>query len=295
MSFETNKRSLWAILFAVLVSFIAIIFTGPFVRVLRRHLGAWRFWVLAAGFFAALIGFQQYFLALTVGMTWLSLGLQLEFELRGWSFVKSSSLALILTMLVGGLGTDGLLALQGQTWQDVFVSFADLLKQIPSFKAVSSNITSEWFVSQLPSVVVISLLMEMIIGNSGEGVVAGWFGFYYQRLPTRLKLSEFRVRDSYIWVFLGSLGLVVVDLGSKFIQMFALNLVNLSVVLFFLQGLAVTVVFLRVTRAGFFTRALTVLVVLLGQGILILGILGLVDYWVDFRGRMRKQRSLRDL
>jgi uncharacterized protein YybS (DUF2232 family) len=94
---------------------------------------------------------------------------------------------------------------------------------------------------------------------------------------------------------LASFALIVMGVGPKLLQMIATNIVSLSVILYFLQGLAVTIVFLKVTRAGFFTRALTVLVIMVGQGLLILGVLGLVDYWLDFRGRMRRQGSVRDL
>jgi hypothetical protein len=40
-------------------------------------------------------------------------------------------------------------------------------------------------------------------------------------------------------------------------------------------------------RAGLFTRILTYLI-MVGQLMLILSVIGLIDYWVDFRRRIRK-------
>lgn len=295
MSQVTQRRPFGAVIFGVLVSAITVLFAGPFLRVIRQQYGSFKYWLLAIVYVASLGFFHQYFLAMSVLLTWLSVGMQKELELRGWSFFRSTTFAIAVALGVGSVGTDALLFALGKSWQGLFADFAGILKQFPAFKEVGSSLASEWFASQLPSVAVISMLIGIVVASTAEDTVSQWLGVYQPRSPAKLKLSEFRVRDSYIWVFLASFALIVMGVGPKLLQMIATNIVSLSVILYFLQGLAVTVVFLKVTRAGFFTRALTVLVIMVGQGLLILGVLGLVDYWLDFRGRMRRQGSVRDL
>ncbi|MBO9668271.1 MAG: DUF2232 domain-containing protein, partial [Bdellovibrio sp.] len=81
--------------------------------------------------------------------------------------------------------------------------------------------------------------------------------------------------------------LTMVSFGGKAIAILAVNIVNVALVLYFFQGLAVLEVLLNSMRAGTFTRVL-VYIILVGQLVLILSIVGLIDYWLDFRGRIRR-------
>ncbi|ASD65333.1 hypothetical protein [Bdellovibrio bacteriovorus] len=84
--------------------------------------------------------------------------------------------------------------------------------------------------------------------------------------------------------------LTMVSFGGKAIAILAVNILNVAIVLYFFQGLAVLEVFLNSMRAGLFIRVLTY-IILVGQLLPILAVVGLIDYWVDFRARLRKMKT----
>ena len=57
--------------------------------------------------------------------------------------------------------------------------------------------------------------------------------------------------------------------------------------LYFFQGLAVLEVAFRIFRTGAFWR-FVIYFFIVGQLFLLLSAVGLIDYWVDFRSRMRR-------
>ena len=65
---------------------------------------------------------------------------------------------------------------------------------------------------------------------------------------------------------------------------------NISLVLYFFQGLAVLEVLLNALKAGMFTRVV-VYFFLVGQLFFVLSAVGLIDYWADFRRRLSKPGS----
>jgi hypothetical protein len=140
---------------------------------------------------------------------------------------------------------------------------------------------------QVPSAIAIVLILALGVGLIFERRVFSWLNLPREKIASQLKLLEYRVPDFFIWVAMIAFLLTMVSFGGKAIAILAVNIVNVALVLYFFQGLAVLEVLLNSMRAGTFTRVL-VYIILVGQLVLILSIVGLIDYWLDFRGRIRR-------
>ena len=68
----------------------------------------------------------------------------------------------------------------------------------------------------------------------------------------------------------------------------SLNFVIVSVVAFFFQGLAVTEFLTKAFRFGPFSKMVLYILIVLQLAPAVV-LIGLVDYWVDFRKRLRKK------
>jgi hypothetical protein len=104
-----------------------------------------------------------------------------------------------------------------------------------------------------------------------------------------LGLLSFKLPDSYIWIAMFSFLLSFIDIGPKQVSMVATNIVNVMVVLYFFQGLAVIEAFFSALRFGPVMRLVSYLVILL-QLFVVVAAIGLIDFWVEFRKRFIRVR-----
>jgi hypothetical protein len=77
------------------------------------------------------------------------------------------------------------------------------------------------------------------------------------------------------------------DVHSTRANLLAINVFNVLVILFFLQGLAVVEQLFQLLRAGRILRWVSYCIVVL-QLFLFVSVVGFVDYWLDFRKRFSK-------
>jgi hypothetical protein len=104
------------------------------------------------------------------------------------------------------------------------------------------------------------------------------------------RLSDFKLPDYFIWFFIGSLLATFGKIGAPEIENIGTNILNVSAFLYFLQGLAVLGRYFLVFRVSTFWRVIWVLLFVV-QMPMLLGIIGIVDYWVDFRKMMSKRAA----
>ncbi len=142
---------------------------------------------------------------------------------------------------------------------------------------------------QIPSVFIILLALSLWIAILSE---SPWS--VTSQLGGKLRinrLQSFRIPDAFIWIFLASLVVTFADLNLPAGQKVATNVLYLSVILYFFQGIAVIGTFFQWQRIGQFSQ-LAAYVIFITQLFLAVSFLGLVDFWLDFRGRMVKKSAL---
>ena len=274
---------------SILLSMLTVIFGAPLLRVLRKTYGPWAFWILGLFVTGAAWLLNAQPLALFIGSVWMTLGAYNEMEQKGFGWWLSGILSVLLGTGAACASIFGAFKVNGiNTYAEVqklVEQFTDKVQQMnPNVKLDSSIL-----MQQTPSAIVILLILALGVGLIFERRVFSWLNLPHEKIASQLKLLEYRLPDYFIWVAMIAFLLTMVSFGGKAIAILAVNVVNVALVLYFFQGLAVLEVFLRSVRAGVFTRVLAY-IILIGQLMLILSIIGMIDFWVDFRGRIRRMK-----
>lgn len=272
---------------SILLSMLTVVMGAPLLRVLRKAYGPLAFWILGL----LLTGIAWFLnaqpLALFLGSVWMTLGAYVEMEQKGFGWWISGLVSLLLGAGATVLGLFGAFTKNGiNTYAEVQKLAEQLVQRVQEVNP-AVKLDPSVLVQQTPSAIVIVLMVALSLGLIFERRIFSWLNLPHEKVASQLKLLEYRVPDFFIWVVMIAFLLTMVGFGGKAIVVLAANIVNVGIVLYFFQGLAVLEVFLNSIRAGVFTRILTY-IILVGQMLLVLSIIGLIDYWVDFRSRIRK-------
>jgi hypothetical protein len=275
---------------SILLSMFTVVMGAPLMRVLRKSYGPVAYWLAGAAVTALFWFLKAEPIAVFTGSIWMTLGVYGECEQKGFGWWISGLLSVLSGAVVGGLGTLQMFKMNG------IQTIADVQKIVDEFahkiEAVNPNVKvdTSLLVQQIPSAIVIMLILALGLGLIFERRTFSWLGMPREKVASQLKLLDYRVPDFVIWIAMSAFLLTMVSFGVKAIAILAINIVNVAVVLYFFQGLAVLEVFLNSIRAGALTRILTY-IILIGQLFLLLSLIGLVDYWVDFRRRIKNLKA----
>jgi hypothetical protein len=270
---------------------LTTVFLGsPFIRVLHKvskPLHFWAFGILAS---VAFILLKVPMFATILASVWFLVGIygELEKRGRGWKWASLMSLLVSSGILIGGM-IYALWMYDINSWDRyvLFLSemFENVQKMNPSLKFDTSILAQ-----QTPS-----MLVSLLVTALGNALIFDQRAAKFVKVPivkvaSQLKLMEFRLPDAVIWVFLLAFLFSLVNFNMPWLSVVGYNLVNIGVILFFFQGLAVLEVFFLVMKTSFFFRVLTY-IILVGYLFVLLSALGLIDYWVDFRSRLRRLQT----
>ncbi|KYG60800.1 DUF2232 domain-containing protein [Bdellovibrio bacteriovorus] len=272
---------------SILLSMLTVVMGAPLLRVLRKAYGPLAFWILGlvATGAAWLLNAQP--LALFLGSVWMTLGAYMELEQKGVGWWISGLASVAIGSAAAGLGLFGALQKNGiNTYAEVQKLMEQFSAQVQKMNP-AVKLDPAILVQQVPSAIVILLIITLGVGLIFERRVFSWLNLPREKIASQLKLLEYRVPDFMIWVAMTAFLLTMVSFGGKATSILAVNIVNVVIVLYFFQGLAVLEVFLNSMKAGVFMRVLTY-IILVGQLLLVLSVVGLIDYWVDFRARLNK-------
>ena len=269
---------------------MTVILGAPFLRVLRRAFGPIAYWLLGLVVVAGTWFFKAEPLSVLIGSVWMTSGVYSELENKGLGWWISGILSVVSGLCY--FAATGFLALR-MNGINTYPEVEKLMEQFTQkVTEVNPNavFSTEILLHQIPSAIAILLIVALGVGLIFERRVFSWLNLPREKIASQLKLLEYRLPDYMIWIAMTAFLLTMVSFGGKAIAILAVNVVNVAIVLYFFQGLAVLEVFLNSMRAGVFTRVLTY-IILVGQLLLVLSILGLIDYWVDFRGRIRRIKA----
>lgn len=275
---------------SVVLSLLTVVFGAPLMRVLRMTYGALAYWLLGitATVFFAFIDAPA--LSVFVGSIWMTLGIYMELERKGLRWTASA----LIGIIAGCLFFTGaaLINLEKLGVHNLAAAEA-LVKQFLNDKVVAMNpglqVDAGLLVQLIPSAVVIILVVSLGVGLMFERRVFSWLNLPRERVASQLKLLEFRVPDFVIWIAMSAFLLTMENFNVKALEILGMNIVNVVTVLYFFQGLAILEVSLRSFKAGALLRA-AIYLILVGQLFPLVSAVGLIDYWVDFRKRLRKMR-----
>ena len=281
-----NKTvSLAAVTAAALLMFS--FFGAPFVRVLATTVRSSIFWGVGCLLVATLFVFNLSIASIYVGAVWMTLGLYSELEKRGTNWKKTGLLALLAGLLFAVISVIAI------TKGSVLGS--DLVKNfmLPLQEAMKQIMTAEEFLKldmnqYLIGIFTATLAAALALGFIFESKIFSLFNLKREKIASGIKWVEFRVPDVFIWVALFGFFFSLVDLKVPHLKIAATNFSIFSIVVFFFQGISVIEFMTRVYRSGFLTKIALYMLVLgwLGPAV---GVVGLLDYWVNFRKMVRKK------
>lgn len=276
--------------FAILLSMTTVILGAPFLRTLRSFYGPkiyWSFGFVVSGV-AWLLSAQP--LAIFISSVWMTLGVYTEFERKGMGWWSAGLTGVSAGAVTAALGIGGGFGMHGINTIDELNRLVEQFVQQVQTMNPAVKLDPSVLVQQIPSGVIVILIIALAMGLIFERNVSSWLNLPHEKVSSQLKLLEYRVPDYFIWVAMIAFLLTMVSFGGKAIAILGVNIVNVAIVLYFFQGLAVLEVFLRFMKAGVLMRSLSYLI-LVGQMMLLLSVVGLMDYWIDFRRRIHKMKA----
>lgn len=255
----------------------------------RRAYGRVPFWaghaIVAAGLFAA--GLAPF--AVAYALFAVLVGSYSEFEGHATTVFGAGLLAITVTAGVGAVALTGWL-------RYAKVDLIALLKTqmgewVDRVTAVNpqTSVNVDALVQQTPSAALVMLVLSLAAALIWERRGYSWF-----RLPrpqkTSAVLSAFRVPDVFVWLTMAAILGAFLQHGHPWAEAPALNALNVLVVIYFLQGLAVVVSFFRAIRLGPIWQGFWYIMIAF-QLFLLVALLGFADFWLEFRARLAKKTT----
>lgn len=261
------------------LTLLSLIWGAPFIRVLRQKYGFLAFW--SAGVILSSGTVDLWFLIASV---WVTVGLYSELEAKGvrWIWGGISSVALGTMVLLGG--SFGLAQANGIVTLSQLADVAKTFFKERTLIQLPAEFDFMTLVHQAPSIAIIAIVLVLAHALIFEKAVYRWFRIPRERFAAQIKLLDFKLPDIFVWI--GMVAFLGATMDWKW-QNHSINILNVCVVLFFLQGIAVLEYFYKALRVGFFVRALGYFLFVF-QLFVVLAFVGFIDFWVDFRKRIRK-------
>lgn len=278
-----------SILISAVLSLFGLVFAGIPLRYVRLMAGSRIYWLFTCGFLI-LLTIKAPPLAILFLMPAVQVGLLTELEANGEPLFMAGALSTIAAYVAGlagfvvygnWLGKPALLNLktetinfmtsQMQNAKDLPVNWADtLLWQAPSMLLVLLALSAA-----------VVFCFDRYLVNLGAG----------KRRPLYV-LDEFSVPDGFIWVLLAAVLFSFLDGVPRWSNLVGMNVLNVMIVLYFFQGMAVVQHLYRAMQMGPMWRAITSLILVLHLFLLVSAV-GAADFWLNFRHRLRKSENLR--
>ncbi len=274
---------------SVAASVSTLILSPLFLMLLyRRHgRGAFVFWFGLTA--VLLVTFAPFAMASSYLAAGLLAGLFCESEASGHTF-STSALTAVLS-LMGSIVLGLAIAVKKFNFNPAtyFREQLDLaLAQIPPAALGGATVDKEMLFQQIPSAIFVTVVVSMWINYVLASRVEKVF-FETTVAPSKPEesLADWKLPDSFVLVALVSTALAFLKFdGSDTIRVVGANVFNVCAILYFFQGLAVVVSFMKARAVGGLWRAFFYFLIFT-QFFLMVAILGLVDFWMDFRKRMK--------
>lgn len=291
------RQTIFLGLLATVLSVFFVFLGGPVLRVLFSTCGAIKYSLLGLAFsipfFAVGMAPLGFF---SLGL-WTAIGFFSGAEARGKTGFWWASLAVGLGVVVSVLGP---LAHFQLTGIEIVNVLGDSVHEVTRRWAqqTSSQMTAEEVkeLSNLSVKLLPGFVAILMMGSLGVAVIfaekfAQLTGIRYERVAGQMKISGFRVPDLVIWILLAGLLLSFVKLGSPEAKVLGINLTILCLGAYFFQGLAVLEAGFEAFNVYPIVRLL-LYVFVVAQLFFLLSILGLIDFWLDFRKKWQVYKRL---
>lgn len=286
------SRIIFYSVWAVLMTALTYILGAVSLKVLRHKLGRMGYWALGLSLTAILFALP----AAPLGLAFLSLvvlmGVFSELEELHLSLPVSAGFTLLMNSLIGAGAVALWVSRIGPKWVSVVQTTLEALLAPVTKLNANLQINVPDLMWQLPSIILILWMGAIYVAVLLEGrLTAGEPPTPAPVSPShsmRQQLAQLRMPDFVVWLFVLSLLGAFGSFEVKGLQAVSANILNVCFVLFFFQGIAVVAKFFERLRMGSFWQ-FVFMVLIVVHLFLFVSLVGLADYWADFRARLDKR------
>jgi len=212
--------------------------------------------------------------------------------------VQSKGMKIVSAAFVSLLLASGMLLVAISLWAKngsvdvvgLLSTKVDVVVQQAAALDANLKLNTKDLIYQMPSAIIILMMISLWVSVLWAQKLALRSGGSIESVSE--PLSDFRVPDFIIWIFLASVMGAFFDFGNPNLRYVSMNVLNVAVVIYFFQGVSVIATFFRLHKVGAGWQIFSYILIVL-QLFLFVGFLGLVDFWADFRKRMIKKTSER--
>jgi hypothetical protein len=289
---QHNQRKVFVLAVTSVMASMLFSFLGaPFLRAFAVSARSIVFWTVGVVFIATLfiVGLSDSKVsqaAVYVGATWMTLGSYNELEKRGIHWRLAGSFSLLAGILFAAIGYFYLRSTPANA--DVLIQIVTPIHEAINKAFPENPIELKALLGYLPGLFIASLFSALVFGFLLESRVVRLFGIQKFKVASGLKWLDFRLPDLFIWVSLFSLLFSVVNFDNKILQTISINVLIFSSVAYLVQGLIVVEFIMRFLRFGTISKTLTYMLVFLQLAPFVV-LVGLIDYWADFRKLVRRK------
>jgi hypothetical protein len=279
-----------------LTAFIGIA-GGVFARLLRSAYGAKVFWpTLAVGVFAS--QFYDIYSALSLACLWAVIGVYTEFEFKGWGGISAIAAAIATVLAALGSFLAGVYFWAPSTWADFQGNITLKAEQLLGKDPIQQELINSFY-TLAPTLAASVLLINLALALALERKMGLLLNIHFYRSANKPNLTTLRLPNFCIWAFMFSFLFSFWEISPptealkpllEWVQIISGNVFGLLLAAYFFQGLGILEVLLW--RLGW-TGIMRVVVYffLVSQLFLAVCILGVIDFWIDFRPRLLKSLS----
>lgn len=257
------------------------------LKAVRLQIGAAPFWCLGMGLSLIFWALQIPTLAIALVLFTILIGTWVELEKKGFSLFHSASGGTLSAAAVTALTTYFIARPNPALLQTkLTTTIQGLIERLSKVDvSIATSLKAEELLMQLPSFIIILFMVSAALVAIAEKPIQRWMG---QVAIKKERLTDFKLPDASIWLLIGSVFFAFWDGSSQATAVIATNTLNILVVAFFFQGLAILCRYFQVFRVGSVWRVLWITLFTM-QLFLVLSFIGVLDFWLDFRNKIFKK------
>ncbi len=281
-------RYLFLLSLSTVLAPTTVLFGGLPMRVLWRGFGRRAYWAGLLAVSALMIasgGFSAGIMILSLAVL---IGVYCEVEDHGSSTFSAGLVSILASLGVGGIAVGGWLY-QSHTglMKELRAAVDPMTAQVAQLNP-SLHVTTDSIVQGLPSGTLVMLMLTLSLAAICEPGLVSLFKLRRANYLIRAKLTQFQAPDFVVWILIGSAFAAFFKHGQAAVAYGATQALYVLATIYFFQGLAVVVQAFRAFRVSPFWQILWYTMIVL-QLFLFVSVLGLVDYWLDFRLRLARK------
>lgn len=288
---QKAARYLFYSVWAVLMTALTYVLGAVSLKTLRRKFGRAGYWTVTIALSAGLFALQFKLLSVSFFSLVLLVGVFTELEEHHQSLNVSAFFTLVINALVGAGAFVLWATTTGPKWSQTVLGWIE--QMLKPLTEMNPGLEIKYFdlMLQLPSIILIMWMGALYLAVLLESRLLG----EDETLSTdavnmRKQLGEFRLPDVCVWLFIASLLGAFGNFGNQVVEAIAANTLNVSFMLFFFQGVGVVSKFFEKLRLAPFWQTLLMALIVIHL-FLFVSVLGLMDYWLDFRSRIAKGKG----